>query len=194
MHRRDFHRPSTYQKLRAPKRHRAGASKIYGFVLTFFLLLMSNAAIACDDVSNTQTYLSPSGNAEADLISRFCPTDDENNKVYLVKIKYKAIAKKVFQTWDYAPEVVWRSEKELVISVTEQSIIATSEHSFGDITVVYRAELPADYLREIDKVKQTIYSDINSLDPRRLSNILMMDSFLAFKKWADANTEYENFR
>ena len=173
--------------------HRAHNLKIFCLVFSVLLLLSYNTALACDDVSETQTYPSPSSEAEAALNSRFCATDIAD-KVYTVTLKNHNSSKEIYQTWVVPPEVVWRSTKELVITVRLPSTIATSEHSFSDITISYRAELTEDYLRVLDKAKQAIYLDKKSFDPNMVSYLGIIDSFLAFKKWADANTEYENFR
>ena len=186
--------PSACSKRRWPRRHKVGTMKICGLTLPLLLSLSYNNAIACNDAFDSQTYPSPSGDTDARLIRRFCPTDDENNKTYYVVVNSHNIAKTVYQTWNDAPEVAWRSAKDLVITVTALTNIATSEHSFDDIVISYRVELPDSYLRVLAKAKQAISSDKKSFDPNMVSYLGIIDAFIAFKKWADANAEYENFR
>jgi len=110
----------------------------------------------------------------------------------------------VLLTWEFEPEVAWRDDQHLVITIQEVSHFRMSLHQAEEITIVYRV---ADGLSEenfrrhleayerrwevlISEHRGTVTGD-NARDLEALKSQIarQWDDYHRFQDWAKANAE-----
>jgi hypothetical protein len=110
----------------------------------------------------------------------------------------------VFVTWEFEPELAWRDDRHLVITIREVSHFGKTLHQGDGVTVVYCV---ADRLREQDfrrrledyehRTEQLIrehrstFTGDNAKDPQALKEVIAHEwaDYRRFQEWAKANAE-----
>jgi hypothetical protein len=117
---------------------------VYFVISASVLFLVSsgaNAVALCDTDSEQQIFYSPNKTKAAVLKGQYCTIDLVTQTVSLKTIHDDGGGTDIFQNRDFAPEVGWRSDDTLVITLSEPSYFGKAEHAFGDIAIRYRVVL-----------------------------------------------------
>ena len=146
---------------------------------------------------------SPDGTREARLFEDGC-----SGPAYWITIRNKDSwmggETEVFVTWEFEPEVAWRDDRHLVITIREVSYFGKTLHQADGVTVVYRI---ADRLREEDfrqrledyehRAEQSIrehrstFTGDDAKDPQALKELIAREweDYRPFQQWAKGNAE-----
>ena len=159
------------------------------------------AGASCDPTTET-VFQSPDGKKQALLKNQICsPGLGASYNAYWVVVRGTADQDtQVFATWDSAPDVEWRNDQELVITVQVVSHIGMSLHQAGAVVIQYRIgeRLSAsNFRREMDEFEARVLA-ITRSQPRSPTQpltglrILIDDAwkdYHQFMQWAAKNAE-----
>ena len=154
--------------------------------------------------ARAEVFPSPDGTHEARLTNQDC----YGSVAYWITVIDKAAwlggSTKVLLTWDFPPDVAWRDDRHLAITIQRVSHFDMSLHQAGEISIAYRLAdqlFEENFRKDIEDLERR-WADLlrqrrgtivgnQDKDPKALKEDIahMWDEYHQFKAWAKDNAE-----